>query len=383
MKRIATASIVVVLVSLVSGGTAAAATTETVTAESACPTGFTPTTRSLSSSDVPKRVPPGSASSSSTPTESTLTVPEAGAIQDIDVLIGELRHSFDSDLVISIVGPDGTEVMLSDRRGGSGDDFLNTVFDDEAPDPISSGNAPFSGRFRPEQALSALDGKEQQGTFTLRILDNIAADVGELRSWGLEITTCVDTTPPPTPKQCSDGRDNDRDGRTDYPADPGCSSAADNNEANDPRPPATQCTIRGTSGNDMIRGTRGDDVICAGAGNDVVYGRGGDDIILGGEGNDVLRGGDGHDRLSGGAGNDVLRGGDGNDRLSGGDGNDVLRGGDGDDRLVGGPGRDVLYGQEGRDFLDTRDDRRGNDVARGGPGDDDCETDRGDVRSSC
>ncbi len=52
-------------------------------------------------------------------------------------------------------------------------------------------------------------------------------------------------------------------------------------------------------------------------------------------------------------------------------------------RLDGGPGRDILYGNEGRDFLATRDNHRGNDIARGGPGDDDCETDRGDVRSSC
>jgi hypothetical protein len=30
--------------------------------------------------------------------------------------------------------------------------------------------------------------------------------------------------------RCSDGRDNDRDGNTDFPADPGCSSANDNTE---------------------------------------------------------------------------------------------------------------------------------------------------------
>ena len=193
-----------------------------------------------------------------------------------------------------------------------------------------------------------------------------------------------ETDPPPPPKQCADGKDNDGDGKIDHPADPGCSSAEDDSESPDPPPPpTTRCTISGTRGNDIIRGTRGDDVICAGAGNDIVYGRGGNDIIRGGSGNDVLRGEGGNDIIRGGSGNDVLRGGDGDDRLSGGDGNDVLRGGDGDDRLVGGPGRDVLSGSGGRDFLDTRDNRGGNDHARGGPGDDDCDTDRGDVRSSC
>ena len=36
----------------------------------------------------------------------------------------------------------------------------------------------------------------------------------------------------PLPKPaCSDGVDNDNDGKIDFPADPGCTSAADNNEA--------------------------------------------------------------------------------------------------------------------------------------------------------
>ena len=154
------------------------------------------------------------------------------------------------------------------------------------------------------------------------------------------------------------------------------------------RPPAvgtgrSRCTIRGTSGNDIIRGTARDDVICAGAGNDVVYGGGGNDTLSGGSGNNILRGERGDDRVFGGAGADVVRGGSGNDVLSGGDGADQVIGGSEDDHLRGGPGRDVLSGQDGRDYLNTRDDRGGNDVANGGAGEDSCETDRGDARSSC
>ena len=46
----------------------------------------------------------------------------------------------------------------------------------------------------------------------------------------------VQTTSGPPPA-CSDGTDNDSDGFTDYPADPGCASAADTDET-DPPPPA-------------------------------------------------------------------------------------------------------------------------------------------------
>jgi hypothetical protein len=44
---------------------------------------------------------------------------------------------------------------------------------------------------------------------------------------------------PPT-NQCADGIDNDGDGLIDYPQDPGCDSARDNDET-DPPPPAAQC----------------------------------------------------------------------------------------------------------------------------------------------
>ncbi len=50
--------------------------------------------------------------------------------------------------------------------------------------------------------------------------------------------------PPPAPTyQCSDGLDNDSDGRTDYPTDPGCSSSTDNDEFDAPPPaPTYQCS---------------------------------------------------------------------------------------------------------------------------------------------
>ena len=124
--------------------------------------------------------------------------------------------------------------------------------------------------------------------------------------------------------------------------------------------------ILGTSGNDTISGTNGDDVICAGAGNDVVNGLGGDDLIF-------LQAGS--DRGSGGSGDDDIIGGKGNDSISGNGGGDVLRGKGGSDRLAGGGGRDILLGGGGRDQLrggaggDDLRGSRGNDRLFGGPGD--------------
>jgi len=82
-------------------------------------------------------------------------------------------------------------VTLLNRPGGnnnSGDNFTNTVFDDEATQPIagvSSGNAPFTGSFRPDQALSAFDGENQGGVWTLKVRDNAGSDTGTINSWSL------------------------------------------------------------------------------------------------------------------------------------------------------------------------------------------------------
>jgi hypothetical protein len=48
-------------------------------------------------------------------------------------------------------------------------------------------------------------------------------------------------SPSPKPRQCSNGRDDDRDGKIDR-ADPGCSSGNDNSEAPDPVSPAPSPT---------------------------------------------------------------------------------------------------------------------------------------------
>jgi acid phosphatase type 7 len=47
-----------------------------------------------------------------------------------------------------------------------------------------------------------------------------------------------ETDPPPPPPACSDGIDNDSDGLTDHPADPGCTGPTDTDET-DPSPPPT------------------------------------------------------------------------------------------------------------------------------------------------
>ena len=120
--------------------------------------------------------------------EHTIAVNGSGTIADVDVFVKSITHTYDSDLNIYVRGPDGTQVDLSTGNGGSGANYVNTVFDDEAATAITAGSAPFTGRYKPEGSLSAFDGKDPNGNWTLRVCDGASADTGTLNGWGLTLT---------------------------------------------------------------------------------------------------------------------------------------------------------------------------------------------------
>jgi subtilisin-like proprotein convertase family protein len=100
-----------------------------------------------------------------------------------------LTHTWDSDLIISLIPPSGPAVVLASNVGGSGDNFTNTTFDDAAATSITAGAPPFTGTFRPSPGmLSSLQATNSSGTWTLRIQDTAAQDVGTLLSWNLSLT---------------------------------------------------------------------------------------------------------------------------------------------------------------------------------------------------
>ena len=144
---------------------------------------------------------------------STLFVPISGRIKDLDVRINSIDHSFVGDLKVELVSPDNaTTVRLIEHVGGpnnGGDDLVDTVFDDEAATAIGSGAsaAPYTGSFRPQgDQLARLDGKEQQGTWKLRVSDRYENDTGSLLAWGLTIRTAQcdpDVNPPDTAIQAA------------------------------------------------------------------------------------------------------------------------------------------------------------------------------------
>jgi len=124
-----------------------------------------------------------------------INVADIGAVADINVRV-RLNHTFDGDLVLTLIGPDGTAVALANNRGGAGANFGSgandcsgtpTVFDDSAGTAIGAGIAPFVGSFRPDSPLSAFNGKPVNGNWRLRVADTAALDVGTVGCVTLEI----------------------------------------------------------------------------------------------------------------------------------------------------------------------------------------------------
>lgn len=112
----------------------------------------------------------------------------AAPVSDVDVRVN-ITHTWAGDLELRLISPSGTVVPLALRRGGSGDNFVNTIFDDQAPTAISAGAAPFTGRFRPESPLAALVGQQANGSWQLRVSDHAGLDTGTLLNWSLIVTT--------------------------------------------------------------------------------------------------------------------------------------------------------------------------------------------------
>jgi extracellular elastinolytic metalloproteinase len=99
---------------------------------------------------------------------SGIDVKGTGAAKSVKVDV-DVTHSFVGDLVVELLAPTGARAVLHDRSGGAGRDLVRSY---------ESGAVP---------ALARLVGTPVKGTWTLRVTDRLARDVGKLNAWGLEL----------------------------------------------------------------------------------------------------------------------------------------------------------------------------------------------------
>ena len=134
------------------------------------------------STDTPKTIP----DDDETGVNSVITVTDNKLITDVAVKVN-ISHTYVSDLSLSLISPKGVIILLSLTNGGSGSNYVNTIFDDDASEEITNASPPFTGTFKPQIPLSFLDGTLSYGDWTLKVTDSGAQDIGSITNWSLEI----------------------------------------------------------------------------------------------------------------------------------------------------------------------------------------------------
>ncbi|GGG43988.1 HYR domain-containing protein [Bizionia arctica] len=107
---------------------------------------------------------------------------------DIIQVTLNIDHTYDADLVVSLISPTGEEMFLFTDIGGGGNNFTNTIIRTDINNPIQNYGAPFTGIFSPENGtINDLVGSDIDGQWRLHIYDNGGGDEGELEDWSLDI----------------------------------------------------------------------------------------------------------------------------------------------------------------------------------------------------
>jgi serine protease len=106
--------------------------------------------------------------------ESAVHVDVPGQLRQIDVVV-QVRHPSFGDLLITLVGPDGVEVLLS-HQAYSASQEVELHFESTT-----------------HKGIASLLGKPARGKWALRLKDLVSVDEGSLLHWSLTVEVA---TPP-------------------------------------------------------------------------------------------------------------------------------------------------------------------------------------------
>lgn len=124
----------------------------------------------------------------------SINVPVTGVVSDVNIGLN-VTHTWPNDLVIAINSPGGaTQVPVWNRACGSNNNF-NVTLNDGSPAFTCVAN--MTGTFNPSSPLSAFNGLQANGTWSLLAADFYNGDIGSVNSWFIQI--CTDTFSLSTP----------------------------------------------------------------------------------------------------------------------------------------------------------------------------------------
>ena len=115
----------------------------------------------------------------------SLTVPDNKTVLDVNVKVN-ITHTFDGDFTIQLF-PRWVRPSCCPTGGGNGQNYTNTVFDDEAATPSPRDGA--LHRDLPARLAALRGGRDQRrGTWTLKVVDQANVDVGTIDNFTLSLT---------------------------------------------------------------------------------------------------------------------------------------------------------------------------------------------------
>jgi subtilisin-like proprotein convertase family protein len=134
----------------------------------------------VASSDIPVPIPEGQTITSTLSVSSPIT-----SLTDLNVLNLDISHVWIADLTVKLKSPQGTEITLLQWICGDQNDILIN-FDDESTANYGSFPCPpvNNGTYKPLSPLSAFDGENPNGTWTLTVAD-VYEDAGVLNAWSI------------------------------------------------------------------------------------------------------------------------------------------------------------------------------------------------------
>jgi gliding motility-associated-like protein len=96
-----------------------------------------------------------------------------------------ISHGNVSELDVSLIAPDGQIIDLTSGNGGNGINYTNTCFVVSGAPSITSGTAPFTGSYLPEQPFSNLSASKITGDWGLVVKDTKLNGTGLLTGWSM------------------------------------------------------------------------------------------------------------------------------------------------------------------------------------------------------
>ncbi|MFN8250648.1 MAG: M36 family metallopeptidase [Ferruginibacter sp.] len=161
-----------------------------------------PGTVTVSSGPISVAIPDGNAAGTST--SLTVSGVPATAVGSSASVLFNISHTWDGDLTLFLKAPNNQVLNLVNQRGGSADNFVNTVISSTATTPIASGAAPFTGTFLPDGNTGApaptgftptattfaplyATAGQLNGVWSFGARDVASLDAGTITSWSLTL----------------------------------------------------------------------------------------------------------------------------------------------------------------------------------------------------